>query len=84
MEDNSKASSFELEKYKLLVNESDVITNLMIKLCNKLANTENLIKIMQLKQSKQITVENEGFYNITGSQNEEIVKFNLKKLKLQS
>jgi len=47
-----KATSIELEKYKLLVNESDVITNLLIKLCNKLANTENLMSLMQMKQNQ--------------------------------
>lgn len=41
-------SSLEMEKFKLLVNESDVIMNLLLKLCNKIAQTENSIQIMQL------------------------------------
>lgn len=41
-------SSLEMEKFKLLVNESDVLTNLLLKLCNKIAHTENTIQIIQL------------------------------------
>ena len=42
-------STLELDKYKLLVSESDVINNLMIKLCSKLATIENSIQIIELK-----------------------------------
>lgn len=48
MENEAKMSSLEMEKFKLLVNESDVIMNLLLKLCNKIAQTENSIQIMQL------------------------------------
>ena len=40
-----------MEKFKLLVNETDAIVNLLIKQCNKLANIENLIQIKKLCQS---------------------------------
>ena len=43
-------SRLELDKYKLLVSETDVIAQLLLRLCSKLANTDNLIQIMQLKR----------------------------------
>jgi hypothetical protein len=49
LEEKERVTAIELDKYKLLVDESDVITNLLLKLCHKLANTENLINFMQLK-----------------------------------
>ena len=77
--ENLKATPLELDKYKLLVNESDVINNLLLKLCNKLANTENSIQIISLKQMQNIT--NNNFMqtsdllnsNTSNETNEEIV-----------
>lgn len=43
-------TKFELNKCKLLINESDVINNLLIKLDNKLALTQNSIQVMLMKQ----------------------------------
>ena len=40
LEDNLNVTLLELDKYKLLVNESDVITNLLLKLCNKNINND--------------------------------------------
>jgi len=54
LEQNLNITCLELDKYKLLVSEIDVINNLLLKLCNKLANTENSIQIMQLKQMQDI------------------------------
>lgn len=50
--ERTSITSLELDKYKLLVNESDVITNLTLKLSNKLANTENSIQIINLKHAQ--------------------------------
>lgn len=72
MENNSNISSLELDKYKLLVNESDVITNLLLKLCNKIANTENSIQLMQLKQMS-LNMNNQTIQNSNDLSNEEIV-----------
>lgn len=65
LEQDVNITSFELNKYKLLVNESDVINNLSLKLCNKLANTENSIQIIQLKQMQNIN------YSLMDSFNQE-------------
>ncbi len=49
LEQSTGLSQIELDKYKLLVTESDVINNLLLKLCNKLATIENSIQIIELK-----------------------------------
>ena len=49
LEQNSQLTKLELDKYKLLVNESDVINNLLFKLSNKLGTIENSIQIVELK-----------------------------------
>jgi hypothetical protein len=46
LEDNLNVTLLELDKFKLLVSESDVITNLLLKLCNKLANLDNVMRVM--------------------------------------
>lgn len=47
--EQSKLTTVELDKYKLLVSESDVINNLLIKLGNKLATIDNSMQIIELK-----------------------------------
>ena len=47
MEQSSNVTSIELDKYKLLVSESDVIVNLLLKLSHKMANAENSIKLFK-------------------------------------
>jgi hypothetical protein len=49
LSDSANLTPVELDKYKLLVNETDVIVNLLLKLCNKLAHTENLIQLKQIQ-----------------------------------
>ncbi len=51
-------SKVELDKCKLLVNESEVIKNLLMKLCNKQANNENLMKHARLKRTRLHPDEN--------------------------
>ena len=55
LELQSNVTPVELEKYKLLVNESDVINNLILKLCNKLANAENSINWINLNQGHKMS-----------------------------
>ncbi len=57
LEDNLNVTMLELDKFKLLVNESGVITNLLLKLCNKLATIENVI---QLTHSARLTTRDDG------------------------
>lgn len=49
LEQSGSLSTVEMDKYKLLVSESDVINNLLLKLGNKLATIENSIQIVELK-----------------------------------
>ncbi|CAF0761485.1 unnamed protein product [Brachionus calyciflorus] len=74
LETESEISTMELEKYKLLVSESDVITNLLLKLCNKIAHTENSIQLLQLAYfSSNISAESDSNESInTNLSNEEI------------
>ena len=57
LEQMTDMSTLELDKYKLLVSESDVINNLMIKLCSKLATIENSIDIIELKNLDHYSAE---------------------------
>lgn len=50
LEKEASATPSELDKYKLLVNESDVINNLLLKLDNKLSSMQNSMQVLQLKQ----------------------------------
>ena len=72
LEKEVKVTTFELDKYKLLVNESDVMNNLLLKLDNKMANTQNSMQIMQLKQIKLANANKEA-PALNTSLNEEIV-----------
>ncbi len=54
MEQNSHLTKMEFDKYKLLVSESDVINNLLIKLSNKLATIDNSIQIIELIREKNM------------------------------
>ncbi len=47
---DQRLTQIEQDKYKLLVSESDVINNLLLKLCNKLATIENSVQMIELKQ----------------------------------
>lgn len=67
LEKKENITTFELDKFKLLVNESDVINNLLIKLENKLALTQNSIQVLLIKQL-QLATGNDGASSI----NEEI------------
>ena len=61
LEDNLNVTLLELDKYKLLVSESDVIAGLLLKLCNKMAMLENVIECMGLavgsREGKEKEVE---------------------------
>ncbi len=46
LEDNLNVTLLELDKYKLLISESDVIMSLLLKLCNKMALLENCMQIV--------------------------------------
>ena len=61
LEQNTSLSTIELDKYKLLVSESDVINNLLFKLSNKLATIENSIQIIELKH-----LQNSKYGNFDG------------------
>ena len=52
LEQSSNVTSIELDKYKLLVSESDVIVNLLLKLSHKMANAENSIKLINAFNKK--------------------------------
>jgi hypothetical protein len=63
LENEFKVERFELDKYKLLINENDVINNLLLKLCNKLANTFNSLSILKLKSSCDQNDQEESIIN---------------------
>ncbi len=63
MEQSPNVTSIELDKYKLLVSESDVIVNLLLKLSHKMANAENSIKLFNAFNK-----------NVNMSFNEELVR----------
>ena len=79
LEEKSKLTLLELDKYKLLVSETDVIMNLLLKLCNKLANTENLIQLKQIQLTTKSN-DNETIDNKKFSSNEDIVSFFLENI----
>ncbi len=59
LEDNLNVTLLELDKFKLLVNESGVITNLLLKLCNKMATIENVVQLMQHVRLKSPSAKSE-------------------------
>ncbi len=63
--EETNASKSDMDKFKLLISENEMIINLILKQCNKLATLENKISLNKLKQttagsySNNADIENE-------------------------
>ena len=66
--EHKKLTTVELDKYKLLVSESDVINNLLLKLGNKLATIDNSVQIIELKHLQYTKYDSINYCNDLNSQ----------------